>query len=290
MKDVLILGGTRFVGKKLVSLLLTKGYRVTIGTRGTTPDSFDGSVKRLTLDRADFQSLEEAVGSSEWDIVYDQICYTPESASYACRLFENKAERYIVTSSQSVYDFLDKELSESDFDPYSYSVTGHGNDLSYSEGKRLVEAVLFQQAKFPVCAVRFPIILGTDDYTKRLQFHIERIRDGIPIGVPNMDARISFIDSDEAASFLVWLGDQDLQGPINACSSGSISIRELLAAIEQEVGKEAQTLEQSEEQNCSPFGIPSSWHMTNGRAEQAGYQFRSLNSWLPKLIRELCSF
>lgn len=80
-----------------------------------------------------------------------------------------------------------------------------------STGDRVQRAVFMQQATFPVAAVRFPIVLGTDDYTKRLHFHIEHIREGREIGVPNSAAHISFIRSDEAADFLLWLSGTWIQ-------------------------------------------------------------------------------
>ena len=52
-KNVLVLGGTRFFGKHLVNELLAQGMKVTIATRGKTPDSFGSSVERLIFDRED---------------------------------------------------------------------------------------------------------------------------------------------------------------------------------------------------------------------------------------------
>ena len=53
MKSALILGGTQFVGKRLVQLLIDEGVDVTIATRGKTPDSFGDRVSRLIIDRED---------------------------------------------------------------------------------------------------------------------------------------------------------------------------------------------------------------------------------------------
>lgn len=54
MKNILILGGTRFFGKRLVELLLEEGHKVTIATRGNTPDSFGEQVDRLQIDRESY--------------------------------------------------------------------------------------------------------------------------------------------------------------------------------------------------------------------------------------------
>jgi len=288
LKKVLVLGGTRFFGKKLVKLLLENGHDVTIATRGKTGDSFGDKVNRLRIDREDYQSLKSAVGETNWDLVYDNICYSPKEAEEACEIFSGKVKRYILTSTLSVYEFGDEKRQEEDFNPYSYPIKiGSRSDISYGEGKRLAEAVFFQKANFPVSAVRFPIVLGLDDYTKRLHFHIQQVKDGKPLGMPNVDARLSFINSDEAASFLCWLGNQQVEGPINACSKGELSLRAILSLIEDVVGEEAIVEQHTVEECMSPFGIPEDWYMDTKKAEEAGFIFLELKDWFPALVREI---
>lgn len=290
LKKVLVLGGTRFFGKKLVNLLLKEGNDVTIATRGKTVDPFGDKVNRLQIDREDYQSLKSAVGATQWDIVYDNICYSPQEAMEACEIFSGNVKHYILTSTLSVYEFGDEKRREEDFDPYSYPIRiGARTDFPYGEGKRLAEAVFLQKANFPVSAVRFPIVLGLDDYTKRLHFHIHQVREGKPIGVPNEKALISFITSDEAASFLNWLSNRQLEGPINACSKGVLSLNQILSLVEEIVGKKAIVIQNSAEEYSSPFGIPHSWYMDTTKAEQAGYVFQHLDNWFPILVRELSS-
>lgn len=286
MKKILVLGGTRFFGKKLVSRLIQQpGCAVTVLTRGNTADGFGGTVTRLRADRSNPGQLEEALGDSSWDVVYDNICYSPDDALSARNLFQGRTGRYILTSSLSVYDPRPEALTEAMFDPYEYPVRqGSKDDFTYQEGKRLAEAVLLQQSDFSAAAVRFPIVLGEDDYTRRLHFHIEHILGGEPVGVPNPDARISFITSDEAADFLYALGAGTLSGPVNACSDGTVSIGELMAMIERETGKKADIRRDTPEKHQSPFGIEQSWHMDTSKARAAGYTFRELKDWLPPLI------
>ncbi|MHB0860850.1 NAD-dependent epimerase/dehydratase family protein [Paenibacillus sp. SEL3] len=289
MKKVLVLGGTRFFGKRLVERLLESSENsVTILTRGQTSDSFGDRVQRICADRTDQQALAKAVGEQVWDVVYDNICFSPDEASEACRIFDATAKRYIVTSSLSVYDSSPEVLTESIFDPQAYPVRKGGkDDFTYQEAKRQAEAVFMQQATFPVVAVRFPIVLGTDDYTKRLHFHIEHVREGIEFGVPNAAAQISFIRSDEAADFLFWLGHTPFTGPVNACSNGTVRIGEIISIIEQVTGKQAVMKEKTADEHMSPFGITQSWYMDTSKAQSEGYSFLSLNEWLPELITSL---
>ena len=239
MKKILILGGTRFFGKRLVERLLQDSdNEVTILTRGLTDDPFGERVHRIHADRSQPDALAHGVGDTIWDVVYDNICYSPDEADQACQIFDGKTKQYILTSSLSVYDFSKEALTEDVFNPEVYPThTGGRDNLTYQEGKRLAEAVLIQKATFPVVAVRFPIVLGTDDYTRRLHFHIEHVRNGDPIGIPNPEAQLSFIRSDEAADFLYSLGQSELTGPVNACSDGTVRIKDILRMIEEETGQ-----------------------------------------------------
>ncbi|WP_379153916.1 NAD-dependent epimerase/dehydratase family protein [Paenibacillus sp. sgz5001063] len=289
MRNILVLGGTRFFGKRLVERLLRDAdTQVTILTRGLTEDSFGGSVKRINVNRTDTEALAEAVGDTVWDVVYDNICYSPDEAAAACRIFADTTERYILTSSLSVYDPRPEILSETDFDPESYPLRlGAKEDFSYQEGKRLAETVFLRQSAFPVVAVRFPIVLGTDDYTKRLHFHIEHVQEGQPIGIPNPRALISFIRSDEAADFLYWLGFSTLTGPVNACSDGTLAIGDILSIIGQAAGRQAIVQSEAADKDMSPFGIGESWYMDTAKARGAGFQFLTLAEWFPELVLEL---
>jgi len=78
--NILVLGGTRLFGKKLVELCLQNGHNVTILTRGQSGNPFGTKVKQLIVNRDDADSLSQALSSTTWDIVYDNICYSPNEA------------------------------------------------------------------------------------------------------------------------------------------------------------------------------------------------------------------
>lgn len=293
-KRVLVFGGTRFFGKKLVQRLLDDGYAVTIATRGTVADLFGERVTHITLDRERPESIVTAVGNQTWDVVYDNICYSPDEAQAACDIFVGKVGRYIFTSSMSVYEQGERVLNEADFDPYSLPLQyGPKTAFTYADGKRLAEAVLFQKASFPVCAVRIPIVHGRDDYTRRLHFHVEHVRNGQAIGMPNPSAAMSFITANEAAGFLAWLAEQTLEGPVNASSHGVLRLDAIVATIEQAVDRRARIVTtgdaSADKVDMSPFGVERSWMLDNTRASNAGYAFSDVMDWYPQLIREIAA-
>jgi nucleoside-diphosphate-sugar epimerase len=282
---VLVLGGTRFVGKRLVQLLAEQGHDVTVGSRGKTAVSFPDSVRRLKLDRASRNSMVTALQNSQWDIVYDQICFYADDAASAIESLAGKTGRYVLCSSAAVYT-NPLDASEDAFDASNYSIRSvDRSGTSYAEGKRQAEAVIFQQASVPAAAVRFPIILGPDDYTKRLRLQVQRIASNEPVNIENTDAEISLISSVEAAAFLLWLSGVPHTGPFNACSDDPVSLKTIVGFIEEATGKTAIVNRQPDTDSFSIFGKPVSATLNTSKAQRCGFRFQQTRDWLQALVR-----
>lgn len=272
-----------------MELCLQNSHDVTILTRGQSGNPFGSQVHQLIADRDDEHTLVQALSNTTWDIVYDNICYSPKDAQKIIEILEGKTTKLIFTSTLATYEADGIVKTEADFNPYNYEIRmGNRQDFTYSEGKRQAEAVLFKKASFPVAAVRFPIVVGEQDYTRRLHFHVERIVNEQPITLTNVDAKMSFITDDEAAAFLYFAGISTIEGPFNATASGAISLKDLLGLIEEASGKHAKvSLLGGDANSQSPYAIPADWYMSNAKAEAAGFTFSQLNDWLPKLINSL---
>lgn len=287
MKKALVLGGTRFFGVHLVNGLLEKGFDVTVATRGKTTDPFGDKVRRIQVDRKDKQSMKEAFRDEKWNIIYDQICFSSKEAMDAVDVFRNNAERYIFTSSLSVYDMKEDNtpLVEGDFDPYSVQLKmAESDELSYQEGKQQAEALFFHEDVFPVTAVRFPIVLGENDYTGRLETYIRKVKNDEGIYLLNRKAEMNFISEQEAGNFLAWLADNELSGAVNACANGTVSLEKLMDYIAEATGKEVTYTDKETE---SPYNVPKTWIMSNEKAKKSGFAFSDLHDWLPELIRNI---
>ncbi|MEY8349112.1 NAD-dependent epimerase/dehydratase family protein [Bacillus cereus] len=282
MKKILIFGGTRFFGKRLVESLLQAGHDVTIATRGLTVDPFGSTVKRAVVDREDEGQLQKVLEGESYDVVYDNLCYSPNAAKIICRVLRNKVKKYIVTSSMAVYE-PSLYLKESDFNPYEYPIVyGERQDFSYSEGKRLVESVLFQHATFPVIAVRFPVVIGKNDYTKRLWFYVKNIIKRKPLVVEDIKGEMSFIHEKEAGRFLAWLSSIDVSGPMNACNNGVISMREIIDFIEKNTG--IKSCIEEKKGNMAPYNEVTSCTVNSDRAKGLGFQFRELKTDIHNIL------
>lgn len=288
MATILVLGGTRFFGKKLVERLLQSGHDVTIATRGQAGNPFGERVTHLQFDRTDAAAFEAAVQGKSWDIVYDNICYSPNDAREAVRILDGKAGKLVFTSSLATYDPRPGIRTEEDFNPHIHEIReGDVSDFSYGEGKRQVEAVYYQQASFPVVAVRFPIVVGEDDYTERLLFHVQHVLERKPIAFASLDARMSYITSDEAAAFLQWAGEEGKAEPFNATASGDYTIAQFIALVEQATGERAKIALGGDDATRSPYAVGADWYMTNDKATRAGFTFSHLHDWLLPLIERL---
>lgn len=286
---ILVVGGNRFFGKRLVGKLLRDAHEVTLLNRGNVADPFGTEVERLRMDRRELAAEHPALRDRAWDIVFDQVCYEAPEALGACAAFHERVGRYVFISSQSVYG-PGKSIPESDFDPLKHSFHKVANrDRDYAEAKRQCEAVLFRSASFPVAAVRFPIVVGPDDYTGRLRFHVERVREGRALHFPNPKAQLSLVHSEDAAEFLRNLVARPLAGPVNVAAKAPMTIETFIEWLGSGVGQPVRLVPQKEKDAHSPYGIAEDWYMSVQRMLDHGYVAREISTWLPPLIRELAA-
>lgn len=276
MKKVLVFGGTRFFGKELVKDLLLIGDDVTIFTRGNVSDEFGDSIKRLQGDKRAEEDIKMALEGLYFDVVYDTISYSSNDAMRMCKLLDGKTKKYIVVSSVSVYD-NGNMLKERDFNPLTYDIKfGEREDFTYKEGKRQMESVLFKYAKFPVMAIRFPVVIGKDDYTNRLKTYVYNVLNKKEIGCNVLNEKMNMISQGEAGIFLTWLRDLDINGPVNAACSGEISILDILEMITEKVGIEPNVKDINDNES-SPYNYSVGLTInTINIRELGGYVFKNI--------------
>lgn len=289
---ILVLGGTKFFGRRLVHLLIDDGHDVTIATRGQTPDDFGDRVKRVQIDRADRESMNNAFAEESYDVVYDQICFNPREAKIAVDVFGSRVRHYVLTSSMAVYGHKDDETTEEDFRPGAYQYDLDAQEYNYAEGKRQAEAYFFEHAPFPVVAVRVAMVVsGDDDYTGRFDFYVKHVATGQSIGVFETEHPITYVTAWDVADFLRFIGSQtDYAGPINSGNSGYLSIQELCQRIAKEfettpeyhVGKNG-----DKGSPLSPYAMfPWTWKISNARAKSLGYEFPDIRESIPAMVKQ----
>lgn len=294
MREICVIGGNRYFGKRLIGRLLAAGDRVTVINRGSSAPPA-GTV-HLIADRDDEKSLETALGSRTFDVVVDQVCYTPRQAEIARRVFAGRTRRYVMTSTVEVYEYEDSAVPvrEESVDPRTVAFdTGlpwedpEFREAHYGEGKRQAEAVFAAAPDFSYVAVRVAHVLGgEDDFTGRLEHYADRIRSGRPIAVPAVNHPATYIDVEEIAGFLYWAVGEDFTGPVNAASHGALTTEELCAAVGAHLPDGRTVLESVEVGEVSPFSFRRSYGMDNSRATGLGFRFGDARAWLPRAVAE----
>ncbi|MBV8569761.1 MAG: NAD-dependent epimerase/dehydratase family protein, partial [Acidobacteriaceae bacterium] len=153
---VLVIGGTLFIGRHLVTELLHAGHHVHILHR-KPGHPFGKRVHELIADRNDVESVRAAVGANRFDAVYD-IAYdwergtTCAQVEAVARLFDGKVYRYVFMSSVAAYgDGLNHHEGD------ALAPDDHAN--AYARNKAMTERALFrlhQRTGFPIVTLRPP--------------------------------------------------------------------------------------------------------------------------------------
>lgn len=280
---ILVLGGTRFLGVHLVNELVQNGNEVTIATRGLTKDNFEDKVKRVIIDRINPDNLKETLSSQHYDVVFDNLAYCSNNIKHLLDCINS--DKYVMTSSTAVYK---KHINtkECEFNPNEKNLLwGNREDFEYDEGKRQAESALFQNySHFNPAAVRFPFVIGEDDYTKRFAFYIEHIVKQIPMFIDNIDAQMSFVRSDEAGKFLAFIIENNYSGFINGASEQTISIRDIAEYVEKKTGK---SIVLSSSGEAAPYNLENEYSINVDIAKQIGFTFSPLKEWVYDLIDSL---
>jgi len=275
--NILVLGGTRYAGVHLVNDLIASGHDVTIANRGKTLDHFGDRVTRKIIERQNPDSLLNAFYNEYYDVAIDNLAYCSNDVRILLDSLHTK--KYVMTSTVSVYSdfYLDMQETAVDSEKTPLKWCNH-DEYPYDEVKRQAEAALFQvYHALPSVAVRFPWIFGKDDYTKRLFFYIEHIFNGHAMHVNNLDARLAFIHSQEAAHFLAWCAEAPIFGAVNACSNGSLSLAEIIDYAEKRMGKKALISESGEPAPLN--GVPS-FSLDTTKAQKLDYHFQNITEWV----------
>ncbi|WP_214323889.1 NAD-dependent epimerase/dehydratase family protein [Nonomuraea sediminis] len=303
MQEICVIGGSRYFGKLLVQRLHAAGHRVTVVNRGSTPPPH--GVEHLVADRNDEAALTAAIGSRTFDVVVDQVCYTPVQAAIAARAFHGRTRRLVMTSTIEVYDPATAALPsvphgtavpEGIVDPAAWLVRmdlpWHDDaylEAHYAEGKRQAEAVFARDGGFDFASVRSAHVLGggAQEFTGRLAHYVERIARDEEIAVHAEALPTVFIHYEELADLLLWAATTaGFTGPINACSDGLLDVRDLASAIAAQTRREPVYRVVGAGETASPFSFDRHYAMSNARAKELGFGFARTADWLPGAVAE----
>ena len=237
--DILILGGTGFIGPHQVSHALERGHNVTLFNRGqSAPDMFP-DLETIIGDRE--TDLEGLRGRS-WDAVIDNSATNPEWVRSSAQLLAGSAGRYLYVSSTGVYfPYLTTGADETvepllEKDPEKGMSSSYGVDKALSEDE--VEAAFGDRA----LVVRPHFIAGPGDPTDRFTSWPVRLA-GRPevVGPGTPDDPVQYIDVRDLTSWMIRLLEDEASGVFNAGGPAERQgVGEFIRRVAAGIGSEAQ--------------------------------------------------
>lgn len=212
---LLVLGGTKFLGRAVVEAALEQGHEVSLFNRGeTNPELFAGAEKL----RGDRDGGLGALEGRRWDAVVDPSGYIPRVVRASAELLSGAAGHYGFVSSISVYGsyrtpgFDESAPVEQLDDPASEDVGAHYGGL-----KALCERAVADAFSDPVANIRAGLIVGPYDPTDRFTYWVTRLARGGQVLAPGRpDRQVQFVDVRDLAAWIVELADSRTAGTFNA--------------------------------------------------------------------------
>jgi 2'-hydroxyisoflavone reductase len=226
---LLILGGTRFVGRHLVTAALAREHQITLFNRGKHSSAALTNVETIYGDRnSDLTKLQ----GRRWDAVVDTSGYLPRTVKASAEILSHSVDRYVFISSASVY----ADVSVFDVDETAPVATltseqlDQANDIDssgqtsavtygkmYGGLKALCEQAAEEVLPNRVLIIRPGLIVGPYDYTDRFTYWVQRIAHGGEILAPGRpDRYLQFIDVRDLAEWIVRMIERGGTGVYNA--------------------------------------------------------------------------
>ena len=294
--DILIIGGTRFLGRHLAEAAIDRGHRLTLFHRGQTGADLFPEAQRILGDR---QGDLSALAAGRWDAVIDTCGYRPAEVRAACRVLNGRVGHYSFISTISVYaDGLSAPIDEeapvkrlTAPDPDAVELTGE----TYGALKAACEEALTVGFPGPKAIVRPGLIVGPHDPTDRFSYWPWRIDRGGAYLVPaDPDCPVQVIDARDLAGWTLDLVESGRAGTFNAVGPRDpLTLGQLLQACRGLARAPGAPVELAEarllDRGVSPFTDLPLWlpkdrqdfgRVSHRKALAAGLTFRPLEQTL----------
>ncbi len=222
--DLLVIGGTRFVGRHLVRAALSRGHDVTLLHRAGT-DPFP-EAEHLHADRDDgAAALSAALGDRRFDATLDMCAYWPRHVRHLAEALDGRGGHHLLVSSVSAYadppeagadesaELL--ELPAGTDDPDAMPMT----DEAYGPLKVACERTA-AEAHERLTVVRPTYVVGPYDPTDRFCWWIDRLSQGGEVLVPGpADAPLQLVDVIDQGEWMAGLVEDGVTGAYHSCST-----------------------------------------------------------------------
>lgn len=236
--DILIIGGTIFLGRALVEAAVAQGHRVTLFNRGRSNPAAFPEIETIIGDRE--TDLDQLKGR-RWDAVIDTCGYAPRLVELSSEALTGAVGHYSFISTLSVYPLqgASKRDEESEVLPYDEGMTEEVSNASYGPLKIGCERAV--QRAYPESAliIRAGLIAGPHDPTNRFTYWVTRTAKGGDAIAPPVDQPLQFVDARDIAEFTLRRTESmtneiyNVTGPARRLSFG-----EFLASAKEALGSD----------------------------------------------------
>jgi nucleoside-diphosphate-sugar epimerase len=285
---LLVLGGTRFLGRHVATAALERGHEVATFTRGVSGEPPLGA-RALHGDRDDPAALPKALGGWSPELVVDTSCQTRPAALNAADVL-GVAHGYAFVSSLNAYrDWPPGPVGPEDGQP-----TWTTEDDDYGPIKAAGERILGGVLGDRFLTARAGLIIGPHDPIHRLGWWLDRIARGGRVVVPDaLDQPIAMVDARDLAGWLVEMAERGQGGAVNATGpTGMTTYGGLLDLCREITGSDAEWVPVPEAELLAagvqpwvhlPLWLPAedartAWDVDTTRARTLGLPVRPLRT------------
>lgn len=251
--DILVLGGTYFIGRALVELLISAGHSVWILNRGTK--EFPNGANPLIADRHVSNGMKSVLSGKKFDAVIDVSGYTEADIAIAIDALSGQFDQYVFCSSIAVCK--QPPIYWPITELHQKCVSVQENEYGYNKWmaeQRLVACA--EKYKKSVTIVRPVYVYGPNDYSGRLNYFFERISEDIQIVIAgNGENIIQFgYVYDLCKAIISIIGNKIAFGEaFNISGSELVSVNQLVSLISMVVGRKAKISHVPTGENASPL-------------------------------------
>lgn len=297
--NVLILGGTRFVGRHIAEELHRAGHTVTILTRGVSRDALPAAIERIRGDRDAGLVGLGGIAHRTWHACVDVSGYTPRNVRTSAELLRDRIGRYVFISAVSVYGdpaALPVDEDHARVQPAPEHVTEVVGEM-YGRLKVTCENIIQHIYAERGSILRPQVVAGPHDPFDRFSYWVRRAtQDGETLAPGDGSDHVQVVDARDVARFTRIVLEQNLPEPYNVAGHRITWKRfiELLgvnnpAWVESKVIRSAGVTEFElplfREERGQRSGL---MHVSNQRAINAGFTLtdvcetiRRVREWLP---------
>lgn len=226
---ILIIGGTKFLGRHLIDAALKNDHEVRLFNRGTKYS--DEDLTQIEQIHGDRNSDLKNLGEKTFDAVIDTSGYLPETVKISAEFLKDKVGQYVFISSGSVYPetpepdydettttakLSDEQMKQvAEIDPKG-ELNGKVLGENYGALKKLCEEEIERVMPNRVLNVRAGMIVGEYDWTDRFTYWVMRVAKGGEILAPGKPENfVQMIDVRDLSEWIISMIERSENGIFN---------------------------------------------------------------------------